>query len=73
MASSGLSYLYRPRDAEGIAGVFDLAARAGRTVGLRGSGNSYGDAAINSENVVLDLTRMDRIPSGCPWILVRGD
>ena len=61
MSSWGLSYLYRPTDVDGIATVFNLARAAGRTVGLRGGGNSYGDAAQNDENVVLDLTRMDRI------------
>ena len=61
MASAGLSYLYRPTGVEGIRDVFSLASRAGRTVGLRGTGNSYGDAAQNDENVVMDLTRMDRV------------
>ena len=61
MSSAGLAYLYRPTTAEGVAAVFSGAAAAGRTVGLRGSGNSYGDAALNDENVVVDLTRMNRI------------
>ncbi len=38
-----------------------MARRSGRTVGLRGGGNSYGDAAMNSENIVVDLRRMNRI------------
>jgi FAD/FMN-containing dehydrogenase len=30
-------------------------------VGFRAGGNSYGDAAMNAENIVLDMRRMDRI------------
>lgn len=61
MSSWGMSYLYRPSDDDGIGEVFSAATAGGRSVGLRGGGNSYGDAALNSENVVLDLSRMNRI------------
>jgi FAD/FMN-containing dehydrogenase len=60
-ASSGLSYVYRPSTAEALHNVLHLARRSGRSVGLRGGGNSYGDAAMNSENIVVDLRRMNRI------------
>ena len=63
MSSFGLSYLYRPTSSDGVEEVFDVAAKAGRSVGLRGTGNSYGDAAQNDENVVMDLSRMDRVLS----------
>ncbi|HEX6385651.1 MAG TPA: FAD-binding oxidoreductase [Anaerolineae bacterium] len=59
--SRGLSYVYRPNTLEGLRQVFELARRTGRSVGLRGGGNSYGDAAMNDENIVLDLNRMNRI------------
>jgi len=61
MASSGMSYVYRPSTANGIQAVFDLARSRGVSVGLRGAGRSYGDASVNSENLCLDLTRMNRI------------
>lgn len=61
MSSAALGYVYRPSTAEGIADAFRAARDAGRTVALRGAGRSYGDAALNSEGVVLDLTRMNRI------------
>ncbi len=61
MASAALSYVYRPVNADGIRAVFDEARRAGKTVALRGAGRSYGDAALNTEGVTLDLTRMNRI------------
>lgn len=61
MAASVLSHAFRPVNVHGICRVFDEARRAGKTVGLRGAGRSYGDAALNAENVTLDLTRMNRI------------
>lgn len=60
-ATQTLGYVFRPNTIAGIAQVFELARRNGLTVGLRGSGNSYGDAACNESNIVLDLTRCDRI------------
>lgn len=58
---SGTSTVYRPSTEDGVRGVFDLARRQGTTVGLRGAGQSYGDAALNSDAVVLDLSRMTRV------------
>jgi FAD/FMN-containing dehydrogenase len=60
-ASDGLSYVFRPSTTEALHDVLFLARRSGRSVGLRGGGNSYGDAAMNSENIVVDLRRMNRI------------
>lgn len=59
--ANGVSYVFRPSTPESVAETFRLARRSGRTVGLRGGGNSYGDAAMNSENIVLDLQRMNRV------------
>jgi decaprenylphospho-beta-D-ribofuranose 2-oxidase len=66
MASSSLSYVSRPVNADGICAVFDEARRTGRSVGMRGAGRSYGDASLNAENILLDLTRMRRILSWDP-------
>lgn len=60
-ASSNMCYVYRPTTLEGLRDVFAKAQRSGRSVGLMGGGNSYGDAFSNSENIVLDITRMNRI------------
>lgn len=60
-ASSGMGFVYRPSTVDGIRDVFELARQSGRSVGLRGSGNSYGDAILNDENITLDLRRMSRI------------
>ena len=59
--TSSLSYVYRPVTAEALHEVLLLARRSGRSVGLRGGGNSYGDAAMNTENIVVDIRRMNRI------------
>ncbi len=61
MSSSALSAVSRPVNADGICAVFDQARRTGRSVGMRGAGRSYGDASLNAENILLDLTRMRRI------------
>ncbi|UCG23534.1 MAG: FAD-binding oxidoreductase [Chloroflexota bacterium] len=60
-ASEALGYVYRPATVEDLGKVFNVAAASGRTVGLRGSGNSYGDATLNSEQIMLDLRRMNRV------------
>ena len=61
MNTASLAYVYRPTTLDGIREAFEAARRSGRTVGLRGAGRSYGDASLNGENVVLDLTRMNRV------------
>jgi FAD/FMN-containing dehydrogenase len=61
MAVDCVAHTYQPEDKDGIRAVFDLARRSGRPVCLRGGGNSYGDAAIIHDGIVLDLTRMDRV------------
>jgi FAD/FMN-containing dehydrogenase len=60
-ASEALGYVYRPATLDSLRGVFEVAHNTGRSVGLRGSGNSYGDATLNSEQIILDMTRMNRV------------
>jgi decaprenylphospho-beta-D-ribofuranose 2-oxidase len=60
-ASHTLAYVYRPSTVAGLRQLFELARRSGRTVGFRGTGNSYGDAAMNRENMVVDVSRLNRI------------
>ncbi len=59
--AKALNYVYRPTTVAGIQRVLKLARETGRSVGLRGGGISYGDASINAENILLDLSRMTRI------------
>jgi FAD/FMN-containing dehydrogenase len=66
MSTHAVAYVFRPSTIEGISEVFERARRSGRTVGFRGAGRSYGDAALNAENIVLDLTRFRRILSWDP-------
>lgn len=61
MTASSLSYVYRPTNKAGICSAFEMARVSGRPIALRGAGRSYGDASLNSEGIVLDLTRMNRI------------
>lgn len=60
-AVSGMSYVYRPSTVDTLQDILILARRSGRTVGFRGGGNSYGDAAMNNENILVDLRRLKRI------------
>jgi decaprenylphospho-beta-D-ribofuranose 2-oxidase len=61
--NSADGYVFRPTNIQEIRELFDLAKDTGRKIVLRGSGNSYGDAAIGNERLILDLTRMRRILS----------
>ncbi len=60
-ASQGISHVYRPTTVDGLKDLFQLARETGSHVGLRGGGNSYGDAAMNDEHILIDLRRMNRI------------
>ncbi|MDP6387322.1 MAG: FAD-binding oxidoreductase [Planctomycetota bacterium] len=51
----------RPRSVEAIRAALSEASTVGRTVGLRGTGCSYGDASSNSQGLSLDLTHMNQI------------
>ncbi len=61
MAAHADAYVFRPTNLDGVRAAFDVAKRSGRQVVLRGTGLSYGDAAIAPEAVVVDCTRMSRI------------
>jgi FAD/FMN-containing dehydrogenase len=54
-------HVVRARTPEEIADVFAWVHDIGQTVGLRGAGCSYGDAALNSGRVVLDTAGMNRV------------
>lgn len=60
-ASDSVSYVFRPSAAAELREILNLAARSSLTVGFQGRGNSYGDAALNNENILVDLRRMRRI------------
>lgn len=61
MADKAMSYVFRPTTVERLEKVLALARETGRKIGLKGGGNSYGDAFLNGEGIVLDLSRMNRI------------
>lgn len=50
-----------PESEEEIQNIFIWANQTGNKVALRGGGNSYGDAAINSEGIVVDLTKFNKV------------
>ncbi len=59
----------RAHDVTAISQALAEAQRQGRTVIPRGAGHSYTDAALNTDDLVLDLTPMRRILG---WDAVRG-
>ena len=61
LSSRAPGYVFRPVNTDSICGVYSAATKSGKSIALRGAGCSYGDASINSEGIVLDLTRMNRI------------
>ncbi len=61
MAVGGEADVVRPQRAEELAECLADARTRGVSVGLRGSGCSYGDASLNTGGVVLDTSRLDAI------------
>ena len=61
MNASVLAYVYRPSAISELREVFETAKRHGVKVALRGGGRSYGDAAMCGEQILLELTRLNRI------------
>lgn len=50
-----------PRSVDELVAVLQQARREGVSVGFRGSGRSYGDAAMNRRGLVIDTRPMDRL------------
>jgi FAD/FMN-containing dehydrogenase len=63
MATGAYGRVFTPRTVGEIQRVFELARADGVPLGLRGTGNSYGDASMNSLGYVLDVSRMNRVLS----------
>jgi FAD/FMN-containing dehydrogenase len=61
MAVGAHARVLRPRSAAEVLAAFEAARREGTTLGLRGTGCSYGDASVNSTGHTLDLTGMNRV------------
>lgn len=61
--SRSVSVFLTPTSAEEVVAAYEHAQREGVHVALRGSGRSYGDAAMNGGHLVLDMTHMRRILS----------
>ena len=54
-------YRIKVKQTEDIYEAFQLAKKLGLTVTARGTGISYNDVSLNSGNIVLDMTGMDRV------------
>lgn len=60
-STRSVSAFTQPRTAEDVVHAFSRASEDGYRVAMRGSGRSYGDAALNGGHLVLDMTAMNRI------------
>lgn len=54
-------YLFQPEHIDELDDLFALARQQGLSIALRGAGRSYGDAALNSGQIVLDLRSLNQI------------
>ncbi len=61
MVKRAPAYVWQPTTNDEIREVLALARSSGRTVALRGAGYSYNDAALNAEEIVLDLSQMRHV------------
>jgi FAD/FMN-containing dehydrogenase len=61
MAVGAHARVLRPRTVSEVLAAFESARREGTTLGLRGTGCSYGDASVNTGGHALDLTAMNRV------------
>src|SRR5262249_25038215 len=58
---TGASRVLRPSTLDGVSDAFEIAHRENLKIGLRGAGQSYGDAALASGELSLDVSRMKRV------------
>ncbi len=61
MASHSVCRVLRPTSAADVQAAFELAAEKGWTVSFWGNGRSYGDAALNESNLLLDFRSMNSV------------
>ncbi|MFY8052819.1 MAG: FAD-binding oxidoreductase, partial [Armatimonadaceae bacterium] len=58
---SAAGYVYRPSTVEGILELLQFARESRSRIVLRGAGRSYGDASLGAEQIILDISRLNRI------------
>lgn len=61
MANHCVARVVRPRSAEDVQEAYRLARENGWTVAFWGNGRSYGDAALNESNLLLDFREMNQV------------
>ncbi len=60
-AVGSAAHYLEPRSIDELIGFIEVAADSGKSVGLRGAGRSYGDAALNENNVVIGTGQLNRV------------
>jgi FAD/FMN-containing dehydrogenase len=55
------AHVFEVQETDELEAIFELSRDRGLSVGLRGSGRSYGDASLNGGQIVVDMRGMDQI------------
>jgi FAD/FMN-containing dehydrogenase len=63
---AGVSRVFRPGSPDELEEALRAQAARSGSLGLRGAGKSYGDAAMNSGGAVIDTTGLDRVEAWDP-------
>jgi FAD/FMN-containing dehydrogenase len=63
---AGVSQVFRPSGPEDLEALLRARRAAPGSLGLRGAGRSYGDAAMNSGGAVIDTSALDRVEAWDP-------
>lgn len=61
MSVESIARVFHPVNARDVADALAYARSKGWKVICWGNGRSYGDAALNDHNLIIDLSRMDRV------------
>lgn len=61
MATTSVCHVVRPATAADVLEAYAIARQRGLTIHSWGNGRSYGDAALNESNLLLDFSGMNRI------------
>ena len=66
MSTESVARVLYPKSADDIVAAFELAREKGLSVHAWGNGRSYGDAALNEGQLLLDYSEMNQILSWDP-------
>ena len=60
-SSFGSSDIYEVFDQNDICKIFEIARKTNKVVAIRSAGNSYGDNTLNDNQIIIDITKLNKI------------